>query len=70
MQASWCNFLCPAAVAMAEAHTDIVVGVVSRGHVASATNLLHMTPGVKLEGGGDSLGQQYLTPEQVCISAF
>ncbi len=51
---------------MAESHSDSVVGVVCRGQVSHTPSLLHMTPGVKIGGGGDKLGQQYLTPEQVC----
>ena len=54
-----------AAVAMAEEHSASVVGVVSRGRVSSRPHLLHMTPGVAAAAGTDSLGQQYLTPEQV-----
>ncbi len=54
-----------AALSMAESNPDTVVGVVCRRRVNHTPHILHMTPGVRIEGGGDGLGQQYLTPEQV-----
>lgn len=41
---------------------DIVSGVVSQNNVLDRPGLIQLTPGVKLEQGGDELGQQYNTP--------
>lgn len=41
---------------------DIVTGVVSQNNVLDTPGLIQLTPGVKLEEGGDELGQQYNTP--------
>ncbi|XP_078734075.1 uridine 5'-monophosphate synthase isoform X2 [Lampetra fluviatilis] len=54
-----------ATVAMAEARRDFVLGFISTERVTHDPSLLHVTPGVKLQPGGDDLGQQYLTPEEV-----
>ncbi len=62
------------AVKMAEAYSDFVVGFIGNGgdvdelkklsNIADSKFLI-LTPGVKLGGGGDKLGQQYTTPEDV-----
>ena len=58
----------PAAVSMATANSDFVVGVVSRHRPPSLSRgSLVMTPGVRLIAGADSLGQQYLTPEEAVL---
>lgn len=54
-----------AAVDMATSHKDFVIGFISLNSLADDPELIHMTPGVKLTGGGDKLGQQYLTPAEV-----
>ena len=58
-----------ASAAMAARYSAFVCGFIS---VRPATwkhptppGLVHMTPGVQLQAGGDALGQQYLTPEMV-----
>lgn len=51
------------AINMAKAFPDFVMGFISREQLCDNPNLIHMTPGVKLEEGVDALGQQYLTPE-------
>jgi len=60
-----------AAVAMAEANKDFVFGFVSqkrlRGPGPDPDPFVYMTPGVKMEQGGDALGQQYRTPQSVVL---
>ncbi|XP_069472760.1 uridine 5'-monophosphate synthase [Ambystoma mexicanum] len=53
------------AVKLAEEHSDFVFGFISGSRVSSKPEFLHLTPGVQIEGGGDTLGQQYSTPEEV-----
>ncbi|XP_001641238.3 uridine 5'-monophosphate synthase isoform X2 [Nematostella vectensis] len=54
-----------AAIEMAKNHQDFVFGFISIGSIVDDPGFVHMTPGVKLIKGGDALGQQYLTPEEV-----
>jgi orotidine 5'-phosphate decarboxylase subfamily 1 len=53
-----------AAVEMAEAHSDFVMGFICVKRLSLDPTLAHMTPGIGLEQAGDALGQQYQTPEQ------
>lgn len=55
-------------VKMADDHPDFVIGFISGSKVSSKPEHVHMTPGVQLQSGGDALGQQYTTPEQVIRS--
>lgn len=52
-------------VQWAQEHDDFVMGFISLEKLSDHPGLIHMTPGVKLEGGGDALGQQYNTPQSV-----
>lgn len=53
-------------VEMAKEHPEFVFGFISMGRVDGVDDgMVCMTPGVKLAKGGDGLGQQYNTPEQV-----
>ncbi|XP_060495718.2 uridine 5'-monophosphate synthase isoform X1 [Panthera onca] len=54
-----------AAVKMAEEHSEFVVGFISGSRVSMKPEFLHLTPGVQLEAGGDNLGQQYNSPQEV-----
>jgi uridine monophosphate synthetase len=60
-----------ATVAMAAQYADFVIGFISREKLSDDPRMIHFTPGVQFPpqtGGasaGDSLGQQYLTPEHV-----
>lgn len=51
-------------IQMAEAEKKFVFGFISMGRIAG-DNFVYMTPGVKMVGGGDGLGQQYVTPSRV-----
>lgn len=51
-------------VEMAEAAKEFVCGFISQGRLAG-DDFLYMTPGVQLEKGGDALGQQYNTPDNI-----
>lgn len=52
------------ALEFAKQYEDAVFGFISLGCIGEP-NFLYLTPGVKLEGGGDSLGQQYTDPKTV-----
>jgi uridine monophosphate synthetase len=54
-----------ATVEMAQQNIDCTVGLICRKKLSDNPALIHMTPGVHLQSTGDSLGQQYLTPEMV-----
>lgn len=51
-------------IEMAEVAKDFVFGFISMGKVAG-DEFVYMTPGVRMAGGGDALGQQYATPDSV-----
>ena len=54
-----------ATVKIAEDNSDFVIGFICTLRVTENPVFIHMTPGVKLQAGVDTLGQQYLTPEEV-----
>ncbi|XP_073711157.1 uridine 5'-monophosphate synthase [Misgurnus anguillicaudatus] len=54
-----------AVVKMAEEHSDFVFGFISGSKISEKPGFVHMTPGVQMHIGGDELGQQYSTPEDV-----
>ncbi|XP_073408034.1 uridine 5'-monophosphate synthase [Dendrobates tinctorius] len=57
-----------AAVKMAEQYPTFVFGFISGGKVSERPQFLHLTPGVQMQPGGDSLGQQYRTPHEVIVN--
>ncbi|XP_056245427.1 uridine 5'-monophosphate synthase-like isoform X2 [Seriola aureovittata] len=54
-----------AALKMAEDHSDFVIGFICVSKINKKPEFIHMTPGVQMQAGGDMLGQQYSTPEEV-----
>ncbi|KAI4887467.1 hypothetical protein NFI96_014790, partial [Prochilodus magdalenae] len=54
-----------AVVKMAEDYPDFVFGFISGSKISSKPEHVHMTPGVQMQSGGDGLGQQYSTPDEV-----
>lgn len=54
-----------AVVNMAEEHSDFVMGFICGSRISKKPEFIHMTPGVQMKAGGDVLGQQYTTPEEV-----
>lgn len=57
-----------AAVQLAEERPTFVFGFISGGKVSDRPQFLHLTPGVQMQPGGDSLGQQYQTPHEVIVN--
>jgi len=53
------------AVVWAQENAEFVIGFICIRKLIDDPAFIHMTPGVKLAGGGDSLGQRYLTPQHV-----
>lgn len=54
-----------ASLHMAEEHSDFVIGFICVSKISQRPGFIHMTPGVQMQAGGDLLGQQYTTPEEV-----
>ncbi|XP_061547797.1 uridine 5'-monophosphate synthase [Phycodurus eques] len=54
-----------AVVKMAEEHSPFVIGFICGSKITKRPEFIHMTPGVQMQAGGDVLGQQYTTPEEV-----
>jgi len=55
------------AVEFAEQYSDYVCGFICLKRLTSLPGMIHFTPGVKLQKGKDSLGQQYRTVEDILI---
>ncbi len=51
-------------IKMAQAHKDFVIGFISMRVLCNNEAFLNFTPGINLVTAGDSLGQQYNTPEK------
>lgn len=52
-------------IELAQKHSDFVCGFIAQEKLGSTGSLITMTPGVKLAKSGDTLGQNYNTPEHV-----
>nr|XP_019945279.1 PREDICTED: uridine 5'-monophosphate synthase [Paralichthys olivaceus] len=57
-----------AVLKMAEEQSDFVIGFICGSKLSNRPEFIHMTPGVQMQAGGDVLGQQYTTPEEVIHS--
>lgn len=53
------------AAQLAQQYKDFVIGTISQERCVFDSGFLQCTPGVQLQRGGDNLGQQYNTPEDV-----
>ncbi|KAL5007217.1 hypothetical protein ScPMuIL_016023 [Solemya velum] len=51
-----------AAVRIAHENKDFVIGFICQSNLTKDPDLIHMTPGVRLDVSGDALGQQYISP--------
>jgi len=51
------------AVQLAKTHQDFVIGFISMHQLTDDPQFIHMMPGIKFGGGGDQLGQNYITPD-------
>uniref|UniRef100_A0A671V1R1 Uridine 5'-monophosphate synthase n=1 Tax=Sparus aurata TaxID=8175 RepID=A0A671V1R1_SPAAU len=54
-----------AVLQMAEEQSDFVFGFICGSKISKKPEFIHMSPGVQMQAGGDVLGQQYSTPEEV-----
>src|SRR3990167_5539659 len=52
---------------MAEQFPDFVIGFITQHAISKDPQWINMTPGIKHDTTGDSLGQQYITPETPII---
>ena len=52
---------------MAEQFADFVIGFITQHALSEDPHWINITPGVKLDGGSDKLGQQYVTPEKAIL---
>jgi uridine monophosphate synthetase len=56
-----------AAVKMARAHKEFVMGFITQHQLTDDPALINFTPGINSAVTGDTLGQQYVTPEQAIL---
>ncbi|XP_071394367.1 LOW QUALITY PROTEIN: uridine 5'-monophosphate synthase [Centroberyx affinis] len=54
-----------AVLKMAEEQSDFVIGFICGSKISKRLEFIHMTPGVQMQAGGDGLGQQYTSPDEV-----
>ena len=53
---------------MAQQYPDFVFGFITQHALTNDSNWINLSPGIKLETGGDALGQQYNTPEKAILN--
>ncbi|XP_029704113.1 uridine 5'-monophosphate synthase [Takifugu rubripes] len=63
-----CGDYTNAALQMAVEQSDFVMGFICSSKICPRPEFIHMTPGVQMQAGGDVLGQQYTTPEEVIFN--
>ena len=56
-----------ATLQMAQDNPDFVIGFITQHRLLDDDRFINYTPGIKLATGGDTLGQQYITPEQAIL---
>lgn len=65
------NFITPSytqkTVKLAHEHEDFVIGFICQKKLSDNPAFIYMTPGVNLAKGGDKLGQQYNSPQEVIL---
>ena len=54
-------------IKMAQGNNDFVIGCICQKACLSNPGMLHLTPGINLNAKGDSLGQQFNTPEKAIL---
>lgn len=52
---------------MASENKDFVIGFICQKKLTEDSGMIHMTPGIKLQQGSDSLGQQYTSVDDAII---
>lgn len=52
---------------LAEAHPEFVIGFITQHALSDHPGWIYFTPGIQLENGTDTLGQQYITPDEAII---
>lgn len=57
-----------ATLEMAKQNKDFVIGFITMKKLLDDPEFINFTPGVKLVGGSDDLGQQYNTPQNVILN--
>lgn len=59
-----------ATVALAQQHTDFVIGFIAQRRLCDDPGFVYLTPGVGSSPSGDHLGQNYVTPQQVISQCY
>lgn len=53
---------------LAEQYADFAIGFITQHALSADPHWINFTPGIQLENNGDTLGQQYNTPEQAVLN--